>query len=349
MKYPTGLVVGKFCPLHKGHEYVISTALEQCEKVIVLSYTSEHYPGFNAATRERWLSQLLVDQDRLEIHVIDHMVHVGVKNDAPDEAHRRFCADYLFETLETTVQVVFTSEDYGQGFADFLSQYFTAKLSNPMTVDHVMIDYYRSNFPVSGTALRAAINVGNYEVVKEMTPQCVHQSIVRKILFLGAESTGKSTIVTALARNFKTEYAREFGREFYDMRGGKLQYEDMIRIGKGQLDIENRIVSWMEPNQYLFCDTSPLTTLFYCREWFGRVPSKLTDLVWNCDHQYHKIYLCAPDFPMVQDGTRQDEVFRKRGHDFYLDELRGGGQDYTLLTGSLEERINKVTSDLTQH
>ena len=34
----TGLTLGKFAPLHKGHQYIIETALREMDEVIVMIY-----------------------------------------------------------------------------------------------------------------------------------------------------------------------------------------------------------------------------------------------------------------------------------------------------------------------
>lgn len=343
MNYVTGLVVGKFCPLHKGHEYVIQTALSQCERVIVISYTSEEYPGCSVTAREQWLRGMSVCQSRLDIHVIDHLVYM--RDDAPDEVHREFCARYILETIGSTVQAVFTSESYGPGFADYLTDYFTKALITPVKVDHIMVDEQRTRFGISGSVLRDDFSVSDYDNSMFLSPH-VRKSFVRKILFLGGESTGKSTISAALAAHFSSPLVEEYGRELYDARNGKLMYEDLTRIATTQLKLESLAAVTLSPGRFIFCDTSPLTTSFYSKEWFGRVSEPLTEMVWDADYNYHKVYLCAPDFPMVQDGTRQDETFREKGHAFYVSHLSGAGVDFTLLTGSLQDKINKVIADL---
>lgn len=344
MKYITGLVVGKFCPLHIGHEFVIKTALRQCEKVIIISYTSEDY-GYSSTVRENWLRGLDVDQSRLDIHVIDHLVWMN--DSAPDSVHRHFCAEYLVDTLETTVQAVFTSESYGAGFADYLSRYFTQTFINrPIVVDHVMVDYDRQTYPISGTELREKLSKDDFSKLRFL-PVTVRKSFIRKVLFLGGESTGKTTISETVANLLCYEVVREYGRQLYEERNGNLVFEDLVRIGQTQCELEKLAARYAVSGDYLICDTSPLTTMFYSLEWFGTVARKLDDLAWDTTTTYSKIYLCAPDFPMVQDGTRQDETFRKKGHDFYVDYLNARGIKYTLLTGSLHEKINKVIADLT--
>lgn len=50
-RFGTGLVVGKFCPLHRGHQHVIATAVAACERVVVVSYTKPEYPRCGPAVR----------------------------------------------------------------------------------------------------------------------------------------------------------------------------------------------------------------------------------------------------------------------------------------------------------
>ena len=42
--FATGLVVGKFAPLHCGHERLIITPLAQCEELFIISYSVPEMP-----------------------------------------------------------------------------------------------------------------------------------------------------------------------------------------------------------------------------------------------------------------------------------------------------------------
>lgn len=142
MKYDVGLVVGKFCPLHKGHELVINTALEHSETVIIISYTSRDL-GFPASQRRNWLKKRFPTAG-----IIVYAPHFAPHDDADDDVHRLFCARAC-EAIQMRPDAVFTSEFYGDGFADFLSRRWQKK------VQHVMVDPARTIVPISGTALRA--------------------------------------------------------------------------------------------------------------------------------------------------------------------------------------------------
>lgn len=340
--YRTGLVVGKFCPLHIGHEFLIETALENCVEVVVLSYTSQKFPKCDVENRKKWLEDLakrLHAQDRLKIYVIDPKETKIPDDFDDDQTHREFCGSYLLNVIETTVQAVFSSESYGKGFSDYLSAFFTVNFKNPINVHNFVVDMDREKYQISGTMLR-----DNPKLIWDYCQNIVINSYIPKILFLGGESSGKSTITEALAKHFDTEYTLEFGRSWFDKMNGLLKYEDMEYIAKKQVTIENNQVDFSE--KFLFCDTSALTTSFYSKEWFGRVSKKLQKLVDESMTRYDKIYVCMPDFPMVQDGTRQDEKFRLKGFEFVVNYLESAGVKYSLLGGSEEERMQRVIKEL---
>jgi len=332
-EYVTGLVVGKFCPLHKGHEFVIRSALAKCERVVVISYTSTKFDNCDPAIRMQWLRGIDVDQSRLSIYVLDSAQ--CPLDSAPDEEHREFCANFLLTHAQTSVQAVFSSEVYGAGFAAHLADFFTTRLGRSHKVDNIVVDQRRRVYDVSGTLLRR----GDHRMMQAFLSPHVLKTFIKKVLLIGGESTGKTTLAQQLAIATHSYAVMEYGRRLFDERGGHLEYEDFEKIAREQLAAEDRATEGMKPDQYLFCDTSPLTTSFYSQAWCKHVAPRLADMVAEANTRYHQIYLCAPDFPMVQDGTRQDETFRLEADQFYRDYFHTNNIPYTVLTGSLEDRL----------
>ena len=344
-RFKSGLVVGKFSPLHRGHEALIRQAQESCAEVIIVSYSKPELTGCEADRRARWLADLFPTTRRLV--VTDQYLREHARgddefssvpdNDAPDVVHRDFCA-FLCEThLATTVDAVFTSEDYGAGFADHLTRRFRAKRPHVAIVEHVSVDRHRVKTPVFGRLIRQ--DVHTYRSC--LSPR-VYASFVERICLLGGESSGKSTLTEALADRFDTTFAPEYGRELWVAKEGRLSYEDMLHIAVQQIEYENSAAQ--RSNRYLFCDTSPLTTYFYSLEMFGRADAALETLALK---PYDLYVLCAPDFEFVQDGTRRDAEFRRRQHAWYLEQLDRGGRRYLLAEGSLRERVDRIAAYLT--
>jgi HTH-type transcriptional repressor of NAD biosynthesis genes len=340
-RFRRGLVVGKFAPLHKGHELVIRRALADCDQVSVLSYSKPELPGCPPEARARWLEALFPSAQRLVLtDALAARWPAGPgalpANDAPDDDHRRFVARVCVEHLGGPVDAVFTSEDYGEGFAAALTAYFQAPAAGPdsraCTVTHVLVDRARQALPISGTMIRSDVHRHR----QWLSPE-VYASFVQRVCILGGESSGKSTLAATLARVCQTAQVPEYGRTLWDARGGALVFQDMRHIAEHQLALEDQAAR--TAHRWLFCDTSPLTTLFYSQDLFGRVDPALEEM---SRRPYPFTLLCAPDFPFVQDGTRRDPAFRTRQHAFYLRELQRTGAAYTVVGGDVDARVRQT-------
>ncbi|MCL2591228.1 MAG: AAA family ATPase [Betaproteobacteria bacterium] len=339
-RFGYGLVVGKFCPLHLGHEWLVNQALAACDKVFVISYTKPGFHGYGRDRRQAWLSArfpeascLTIDDGSLAVLCRDG----GIKefpsippDDAPDDDHRNFVAWLCKTLLRKRFEAVFTSEGYGDGFAAVLSARFGYH------VGHVCVDLARMKFPVSGTQIRA----DPHRYRQYLAPE-IYADFVQKICLLGGESSGKSTLATALAQSLDTVAVPEYGRALWEEKQGELQFPDMVHIGQTQVAHENEMAR--QANRFLICDTSPLTTLLYSNVMFGKADPELARLA---ERPYDLVLLCAPDFGFVQDGTRRDDEFRMFQHRWYETELAKRNIPNAVLSGSPETRLAQAISVL---
>lgn len=338
--YRSGLVVGKFCPLHLGHMHLIRTALDACEEVLVISYTKPEFARCGPAAREAWLAALFPQVKRL---VVDdpllraHCARRGIAplmplpdNDAPDAVHREFTAWLCWALADTVVDAVFTSESYGDGFAAALSAYYSSRTGRPTGVRHISVDPGRCRVPVSGTQVRS-----DPHAWRGLLDPLVYADFVDRICVLGGESSGKTTLVERLAAALDTVSVPEFGRLHWEARGGALAYEDMRVIAQAQAAMEDTLAR--QARRWLVCDGSALTSAFYSQDGFGKIDPRVPALARR---PYAVTLVCAPDFPFVQDGTRRDAAFRARQHAWYLDALAREGVDYTVLAGPVQQRVD---------
>src|SRR5262249_1969100 len=256
--YQRGLVVGKLSPLHRGHELLIQRAFEMCEEVVLISYSNPEFPGCEAERRERWLAQLFTQATRLVISEKPFREQFPIGpltmplNEAEESAHRRLVGFLCQKVLRVTVDAVFTSEHYGDGFARELTAYFREKNPSAPEVRHVLVDLERHQVPISATAIRADMHSHRH-----FLSPCVYASFVRRVCMLGGESSGKSTLAKALAQHFETVHVPEYGRELWEAKNGALSFEDMLRIAEAQVTAEEQ--ACLEADRFVFCDTSPLT------------------------------------------------------------------------------------------
>lgn len=332
-EFRTGLVVGKFSPLHLGHELLIRRAMAASERTIIISYSSPELPGCEPHKREQWLRARFPEAAVL---VLDGERHPLPHNDADALLHRRFVGQICLDLLDTAVDAVFTSEDYGDGFAEELGRYFAARRGGQHQVRHVMVDQARRAVPVSGTRVRA-----DPHGLRDFLSDEVYASFVQTVCFLGGESSGKTTLTAAMAERMDTVWAEEYGRELWVARNGDLTYDDMLTIATVHQQREDQLRR--QASRFLFCDTSALTTLFYCREMFGHAQPALEHAA---ERRYDHVFLCVPDFDFIQDGTRRDAAFSHRQHQWYMAELERRGIPYVLLEGPLQQRVAAVLARL---
>ncbi|MFE4112306.1 AAA family ATPase [Kosakonia sp. YIM B13611] len=330
-RFASGLIVGKFAPLHCGHERLINAALDQCERLWIVSYSQPELPGCEPEKRERWLRARFPQCDILVLtpqRLADAGLRAPPHNDADGDLHRHYMADICLQILHCQPQAVFTAEDYGDGFARVLTERF----SSPVT--HVRLQREQGDQAPSGTLIRSDVHRW-----RQMLAPVVYRDFVQRICLLGGESTGKSTLSIALAQALETAYVAEYGRERWDEKGGELVYDDMLPIAQTQVQREDAA----DARQWLVCDTSPLTTLFYTLSMFGHAPDALYALA---QRHYHLVVLCEDDFPFVQDGTRQDETFRQRQQAWYNEQLMQRGIPFLRVRGSVSERVAQILAAL---
>lgn len=342
--YRYGIVVGKFAPLHKGHEFLINTAIAQCEKVVVVSYCLPELNGCDAEKRLHWLQTLfpqvisiVVAQATLDAWKATHQWSLPMpENTADDDLHRQFTLTLLNKYALPPMDAVFSSETYGQGFADYLAEAYTRESQSRHQVIAVNVDPVRATLPISGSQLRADIH-GQ----KHWLSPVVYADFVKTACFLGGESTGKTTLAQLMAQRRQTQWVAEYGRERWLVNGGHLTWQDYIDIARIHIERERQLRAIC--NTWLFSDTSPMTTLFYCLHQYKHAPASL---LAAASRHYDRVFLCLPDFAFVQDGTRRDDVFRHHQHTWYTDRLHQSGSNVIELVGSIDQRIATIEYSL---
>lgn len=333
-RFRNGLIVGKFAPLHKGHEFLIHCALKQCETVYIFSYSNPEFAGCEPHKREKWLKTLFPEAKVFvfDVGFIKTRFNFDLpKNDESDLVHRRLVGFLWLNFVNQPLDAVFTSETYGDGFAAELSEYFSFYTDFP-TVKHVSVDIERAKIPISATRLRE-----NVHRLKHFLSPEIYASFVKRVCFLGGESSGKSTLARELAGKLDTEFVPEYGRTLWERRKGVLTFEDLLKIA--QTHIKQEEILAQKAVEFLFVDTSPLTTLFYSLHLFDKADP---ELVWMANRKYDYTFLCASDFPFVQDGTRGGEILRLKQHEWYLKILEEKDIGFTVLEGNLENRFQIV-------
>jgi nicotinamide riboside kinase len=166
---------------------------------------------------------------------------------------------------------------------------------------------------------------------------------IQRVVFLGAESTGKSTLCDYLAHQYGSVAVPEIGRYIWEEKEGELTAEDYVDIALRHREAEDEQLPYAR--RYLFVDTNALTTLLLGLE-FGQViepvPPALLRCADECRERYAYTFVCADDIPYEEQAAREDEAWRGRIHELVLKDLDARGIAYTLVQGSVEERALQV-------
>jgi NadR type nicotinamide-nucleotide adenylyltransferase len=309
--FEKGLVIGKFYPPHKGHKYLIDTALAACREVTVI-VCFKQTEDISGILRASWLQ---------EIHPTVRVILIDDDKLGDDDSEG--WAKYTKEILGYTPDAVFTSEAYGDPYAKF------------MGCVHVLVDKERTTVPISGTLVR-----GNPQKYAEFLEPCVNAYFVRRICVLGAESTGTTTLAKALAARYHTVWVPEYGR-FYSE--GKLSLgenmawytQEFVTIARAQQALEDNLAK--VSSGLVICDTDAFATSVWHERYMGMISPEVEKIAAESPHDLY--ILTGDEIPFTQDGTRDGEHIRHDMHKRFIEKLTETNRPHILVTGNPKERL----------
>ncbi|MDO8507373.1 MAG: AAA family ATPase [bacterium] len=316
--YDTGLIVGKFYPPHKGHGYLIETALSRVKKLTIIVCGKKKEDKIDPDLRGAWLRELY---PKAQVMVIE---------DTLDQDDSKAWAEASIAWLGYKPDVVFTSEDYGDPWSRYLGS------------EHTQVDKERKTVPICATLIRA-----NPYKYWQFLEDPVRAYFAKRVCLVGAESTGKSTLSKDLAKHYKTTWVPEFGRYHWEARLTKGEdfiwsEKDFIRIANFQNEWEDELAK--EANRVLICDTNSFATGI----WFERYMEEKSEKVEkSAEGRKYDLYIVTDvDVPFEDDGTRDGEHIREWMHKRFIQDLKKRKEKYVVVSGSEKERIKKAVREI---
>lgn len=160
-----------------------------------------------------------------------------------------------------------------------------------------------------------------------------------KIAVIGAESTGKSSLVKDLAEHYKTIYVSEYAREYFNTHNINLySIEVFDTIYRTQINNENTAL--IHANKFLFCDTSLITGKIWSDEVFGITAKYIDDNLTKV--KYDLYLLMENDVPWVKDNQRKNPYNRNELYKKNIDELIKLDARYEIISGINEQRLKNA-------
>ena len=168
---------------------------------------------------------------------------------------------------------------------------------------------------------------------------------MKKIVIIGPESTGKSTLCADLAAHYNTVWCPEYARTYLEERGNNYSFENLLEIAKGQQSLEEDTLLKAAPPFY-FIDTNQYVIKVWCEVVFSDCHSWIIKQIAKTQYDYY--LLCDVDLPWVADGLREypDLAQRQRLLKMYKDILVNDGTPWALISGTASERLQRAVSVL---
>lgn len=315
------LIIGKFYPPHNGHKFLIDTAISESDSksdtvYIIICHKQNEIPSGNL--RMKWISEWYKNYKNINIKLIDNVYN--------DDNNSQLLANLTKQWLGFIPDVVFTSETYGDNYAKYLD------------CKHRMVDINRNTIPISGTQIRN-------DPIKflDYLQQNVRTFYVPRIVLVGAESTGKTTLAEKLGKEFGVTVIPEYGRivaenKTEEMESWKWTTEEFINIANSQIKAE---IEATTNNKFIICDTDAFASSIWHVRYVGSISEEIEKIQKEYAQTVHKqIYLLTTnDVPFVQDGYRDGENIRDWMFETFVKKIKDENKQFYVLDGnSYDER-----------
>jgi NadR type nicotinamide-nucleotide adenylyltransferase len=165
--------------------------------------------------------------------------------------------------------------------------------------------------------------------------------MIKKVVVIGPESTGKSMLCKQLAAHFKTEWVPEYARTFLEEHGTKYNFDDLFKIATGQLAQEDNIVASIQETQsVVFIDTDMYVMKVWSEFVFNTCDNRI--LTQIAKRKYDLYLLCNTDVAWVKDELREypDLVTREKLFHYYKEAMINQHVPWVEIAGDYEERLN---------
>lgn len=173
---------------------------------------------------------------------------------------------------------------------------------------------------------------------------------MKKVVIIGPESTGKSTLCSELADHYQTLWCPEYAREYLLKHGMNYTHEDLLTIAIGQLQLEDEYVKQMlkrkPENAVLFIDTNMYVMKVWDEFVFGECHPFILDQI--VERKYDLYLLCNTDLPWIADELREypDLESREKLFHIYKDIMVNQSVPWVEIKGDSTSRLKTAIGSI---
>lgn len=162
---------------------------------------------------------------------------------------------------------------------------------------------------------------------------------IKRIVLIGAESTGKTELVERLSKHFETNFVPEYAREYIEKLNTSYTYEDVEYIARKQVELEEE--KYKKANKVLFYDTYLIITKVWFKLVYNKIPNWINQKIE--DNNIDLFLLCNNDIQWIPDSVRENGGdMREKLLEIYKEELRQYKCNFKIVKGVGETRFNNA-------
>jgi len=315
-------VFGKFLPFHKGHEAMINFALSKCDFLTILVCASDK-EKISGTVRKTWIEESFAKRKNVEVEILDYLESELPNTSVTSLQVSEIWAN-VFKKRFPDYSLVITSEEYGKLVASF------------MHIEHIAFDIPKKEVPVSATAVRRDI-FANWKFL----PNSVKADFAIKIVLLGTESTGKTTLAKKLVEHFNCGLVLEAGRDII-ANSNSFSFDDLHLVAKEHARRIDQAISGNSP--LIIIDTDIHITKSYSRYIFQK-ELEIDMEIYKSNSASLYLYL-DNNVEYVQDGTRLNELERNLLDRSHRQVLKENNVSFVELSGNWAERYEKAVEQV---
>ena len=168
--------------------------------------------------------------------------------------------------------------------------------------------------------------------------------MAKKVAVVGPECTGKSSLSAFLADHFRTSWVPEYAREYLDNLGRPYQQEDLLKIARGQLALEDKLAATSK--ELLICDTNLYVIKVWSEYKYGNCDPEILKQI--ADRKYDLYLLTYIDLAWAPDPLREHPYEREELFRIYESEMKNQPVPFVIIKGEGEQRHQSAVKAIEQ-
>jgi len=321
-----GVTIGKFMPLHKGHELLIRFGSMMMDDLVVVVSGNEG-DEISVATRYGWVKEFTKTNDLTNVTVILHIDKSPIPKEIDEDGtvlDPKFQQYWVkeFQLIASEATHFVSSDKYGSIMADLLG------------IKWLPVDPDREMIQISGTMIRND-PVRYFESLSNASKA----HYIKKIAIVGPESSGKSTLVRELAATGVGAAIPEYGRTISEARDNNLLEEDFLDIVDGQQCLID-IATASAKSSILLVDTEAYVTYLFSKKYLGSPTASILEFAKT--QEFDQYIVMSPEVEWIDDGSRVmgDQQEREQFFNDLIELLESNNESFVVVSGtSYHDRV----------